>query len=179
MEQAQRNQLPLKTQYRIAAWFLVAVSALLILLLFESMQNIPLLCATREDFPRKEYTFISMKTNEDPDSGTRSYLISVEEEELPLRISDFMDSAQLRTRLESLEAGDSFYCYIHEDSASLEIVEMGIYTYVDFYTWEEYRGELAESVAAFSILGGVLLILAVVFSVRFFLKARKCGRAYL
>ena len=170
-----KNSLSLKTQYRIAAWFLTAVSALLILLLVESALNIPLLHATREDLPRKEYTFISLRVDEYPEDGRRTYLITVEEETLPLRIPELMDSAQLRSRLEGFEAGDRFYCYVDENSASLEAVEMGVYTHVDFYTLEEYQTELAVSLYSFLAIGGVILALSVGFSVWCFVKARRCG----
>ena len=171
-----QKDLPLKTQYHIAAWILAAVSAFLILLLVESALNIPLLHATHEDFPRREYTFVSLRVNQDPEDGRRTYLMTVEEETLPLRISDLMDSAQLRSRLEAFEAGDRFYCYVDENSASLEVVEMGIYTHVDFYTLEEYQAELAVSLYSFLPIGGVLLALSAGFSVWFFAKARRCGR---
>ena len=171
-----QNSLPLKTQHYIAAWILAAVSAFLILLLVESALNIPLLHATHEDFPRREYTFVSMRVNKDPEDGRRTYLMTVEEETLPLRIPDLMDSAQLRSRLESFEAGDKFYCYVSENSASLEAVEMGIYTHVDFYTLEEYQAELAVSLYSFLLIGGVLLALSAGFSVWFFVKAKRCGR---
>ena len=171
-----QKDLPLKTQYRIAAWFLAAVSAFLVLLLVESALNIPLLHATHEDFPRREYTFVSLRINKDPEDGRRTYLMTVEEETLPLRIPDLMDSAQLRSRLEGFEAGDKFYCYVSENSASLEAVEMGIYTHVDFYTLEEYQAELAVSLYSFLPIGGVLLALSAGFSVWFFVKAKRCGR---
>lgn len=171
-----QKTLPRKTQYRIAAWILAAVSGWLILLLVESALNISLLHATREDLPRREYTFVSLRINEDPEDGRRTYLMTVEEETLPLRISDLMDSAQLRSRLEAFEAGDRFYCYVDENSASLEAVEMGIYTHVDFYTLEEYQAELAVSLYSLLVIGGVLLVLSAGFSVWFFVKARRCGR---
>lgn len=171
-----KNSLPLKTQYRIAAWFLAAVSGWLILLLVESALNIPLLHATHEDFPRREYTFVSLRINEDPEDGRRTYLLTVEEEDLPLRIPDLMDSPQLRSRLEAFEAGDRFYCYVDENSASLEAVEMGVYTYVAFYTLEEYQAELAVSLYSLLAIGGVILVISVGASVRCFMKARRCGR---
>ncbi|MBQ7910086.1 MAG: hypothetical protein IJ363_04810 [Clostridia bacterium] len=171
-----KNSLPLKTQYRIAAWFLAAVSGWLILLLVESALNIPFLHATREDLPRREYTFVSMRVNQDPEDGRRTYLLTVEEEDLPLRIPDLMDSPQLRSRLEGFEAGDRFYCYVDENSASLETVEMGVYTYVAFYTLEEYQAELAGSLYSFLAIGGVILVLSVGSSVWCFVKARRCGR---
>lgn len=173
---SRQNTIPLKTQYRIAAWILAAVSAFLILLLVESALNIPFLHATREDLPRREYTFVSMRVNQDPEDGRRTYLLTVEEEDLPLRISELMDSPQLRSRLEGFEAGDRFYCYVDENSASLEAVEMGVYTYVDFYTLEEYQAELAGSLYSFLAIGGVLLVISVGASVRCFVKARRCGR---
>ena len=74
-----QNSLPLKTQHYIAAWILAAVSAFLILLLVESALNIPLLHATHEDFPRREYTFVSLRINKDPEDGRRTYLMTVEE----------------------------------------------------------------------------------------------------
>ena len=80
-----QSTVPIKTQYRIAAWILAAVSAFLILLLVESALNIPLLHATHEDFPRREYTFVSLRINEDPEDGRRTYLMTVEEETLPLQ----------------------------------------------------------------------------------------------
>ena len=171
-----QKDLPRKTQYHIAAWFLAAVSAFLILLLVESALNIPFLHATREDLPRREYTFVSMRVNKDPEDGRRTYLLTVEEEDLPLRIPDLMDSPQLRSRLEGFEAGDRFYCYVAENSASLEAVEMGIYTHVDFYTLEEYQAKLAVSLYSFLPIGGVLLAFSAGFSVWFFVKARRCGR---
>ena len=171
-----QKDLPRKTQHYIAAWFLAAVSAFLILLLVESALNIPLLHATHEDFPRREYTFVSLRINEDPEDARRTYLLTVEEEDLPLRIPDLMDSPQLRSRLEAFEAGDRFYCYVDENSASLEAVEMGVYTYVAFYTLEEYQAELAVSLYSLLPIGGVLLALSAGFSVWFFVKARRCGR---
>ena len=146
-----QKDLPRKTQYHIAAWFLAAVSAFLILLLVESALNIPFLHATREDLPRREYTFVSMRVNKDPEDG-------------------------LRSRLEGFEAGDRFYCYVDENSASLEAVEMGIYTHVDFYTLEEYQAKLAVSLYSFLPIGGVLLAFSAGLSVWFFVKARRCGR---
>jgi len=171
-----QKTLPRKTQYRIAAWFLAAVSGWLILLLVESALNIPFLHATREDLPRREYTFVSMRVNQDPEDGRRTYLLTVEEEDLPLRIPDLMDSPQLRSRLEGFEAGDRFYCYVDENSASLEAVEMGVYTYVAFYTLEEYQAELAVSLYSLLAIGGVILVLSVGSSVWCFVKARRCGR---
>ena len=170
-----QNSLPLKTQHYIAAWILAAVSAFLILLLVESALNIPLLHATHEDFPRREYTFVSMRVNKDPEDGRRTYLMTMEEETLPLRIPDLMDSPQLRSRLEAFEAGDRFYCYVDENSASLEAVEMGIYTHVDFYTLEEYQAELAVSLYSLLPIGGVILVISVGASVWCFVKARRCG----
>ena len=87
-----------------------------------------------------------------------------------------MDSPQLRSRLEAFEAGDRFYCYVDENSASLEAVEMGIYTHVDFYTLEEYQAELALSLYSLLAIGGVILVLSVGSSVWCFVKARRCGR---
>ena len=171
-----QNSLPLKTQHYIAAWILAAVSAFLILLLVESALNIPFLRATREDLPRREYTFVSLRINEDPEDGRRTYLMTVEEETLPLRIPDLMDSPQLRSRLEAFEAGDRFYCYVDENSASLEAVEMGVYTYVAFYTLEEYQAELAGSLYSLLVIGGVILVISVGASVLCFVKARRCGR---
>ena len=171
-----QKDLPRKTQYRIAAWILAAVSGWLILLLVESALSIPFLHATREDLPRREYTFVSMRVNQDPEDGRRTYLLTVEEEDLPLRIPDLMDSAQLRSRLEAFEAGDRFYCYVDENSASLEAVEMGVYTYVAFYTLEEYQAELAVSLYSLLAIGGVILVISVGASVRCFVKARRCGR---
>ena len=91
-------------------------------------------------------------------------------------MSKTQESPQLRSRLEAFEAGDRFYCYVDENSASLEAVEMGVYTYVAFYTLEEYQAELAVSLYSLLAIGGVILALSVGFSVRCFVMARRCGR---
>ncbi len=175
---AKQKNVPLKMQYLINAWFLLAFALLPIIVLFQSIQDIHLLRPSYEDYTYKTYTFVSLRELDDSDGGGSQYIITVKEEEKKLRINNLMDSHTLYQGLNTLNDGTTFYCYVAEDGARLEVVEIGLHSdagFDPFYTLDEYKKEMTVSVCFALILCSVFLTLAVIFAIRYFRKAHTCS----
>ncbi len=178
MKAKQENNVPLKMQYLIIAWFLVAFALLPILVLFQTIQDIHLLRPSYEDYTYKTYTFVSLRELDDSDGGGSQYIITVKEEEKKLHINNLMDSHRLHQNLNTLHDGTTFYCYVAEDGARLEVVEIGLHAdarFDPFYTLDEYKQEMTVSVCFTIIMCSVFLILSGIFAVRYFRKAHTCS----
>ncbi len=178
MKAKQENPVPLKIQYLITAWFLVAFALLPILVLFQSIRDIHLLRPSYEDYTYKTYTFASLRELDDSDGGGSQYIITVKEEEKKLHINNLMDSYTLYQNLNTLNEGTTFYCYVAEDRARLEVVEIGLHSddrFDPFYTLDEYKQEMTVSVCFALILCSGFLTLSVIFAIRYFRKAHTCS----
>lgn len=175
MNQNHKNEIPPKVQYLIIAWFLVASALLPILVLFQTIQDIHLLRPSYENYTYKTYTFVSLRELEDSDGGGSQYIITVKEEEKKLHINNLMDSHRLHQNLNTLNDGTTFYCYVAEDGARLEVVEIGLHAFDPFYTLDEYKQEMTVSVCFALILCSGFLTLSVIFAIRYFWKAHTCS----
>lgn len=156
-------------EFKAIAIVLLIVALMLVAVMPLAYGDIDKAKLSRDDYTKFTFTFESLRYETDDDTADRTYYLNVKESEIPLYVTELLDTSTLRNALSKLRTGDILTGYAEAQDEYFEAVELNADGTV--FSFEDYNEAIRDNAIGLMVvlalfLAVLLVILAVMLAMR-------------